>query len=96
MTPTRFTMAITSKGNRVRNPTMQLARSYERTWDEMESMLESAEERRREWQMFFERAKRINNKQSMKDAARNCKALEGVIKTLKWTLGEEGINDPLE
>jgi len=89
-------MAITSKGTRVRKPTMQLVRSYNRTWDEMESMLESAEERRREWQMFFERAKRINNKQSMKDAARNCKALEGVIKTLKWTLGEEGINDPLE
>ena len=89
-------MAITSKATRVRKPTMQLARSYERTWDEMESMLESAEERRREWQMFFERAKRINNKQSMKDAARNCKALEGVIKTLKWTLGEDGIKDPLE
>jgi len=83
-------MAITSKGNRVRRPNMQIARAYNRTWDEMESMLESAEERRREWQMFFERAKR------MKDAARNCKALEGVIKTLKWTLGEEGIEDPLE
>lgn len=75
---------------------MQVARSYERTWDEIESMLESAEDKRREWQMFFERAKRINNRQSMKDAARNCKALEGVIKTLRWTLGEQGIEDPLE
>ena len=75
---------------------MQLARTYERTWDEMESMLESAEDKRREWQMFFERARRIENRQAMKDAARNAKALEGVIKTLKWTLGEDGIKDPLE
>ena len=32
----------------------------------------------------------------MKEAARNHKALEGVVKTLKWTLGEEGIDDPLD
>jgi len=89
-------MAITSKGNRVRKPTMQLARSYERTWDEIESMLESAKDKRREWQLFFERAKRINNRTAMKEAARNSKALEGVIKTLEWTLGEEGISDPLQ
>jgi len=31
----------------------------------------------------------------MKDAARNFKALEGVVKTLKWTLGEQGIRNPL-
>jgi len=31
----------------------------------------------------------------MREAARNKKALEGVIKTLKWTLGEKGIKDPL-
>jgi len=89
-------MAITSKGTRVRRPTMQLARSYERTWDEIESMLESAEDKRREWQMFFERAKRINNREAMKEAARNSKALEGVVKTLRWTLGEQGISDPLQ
>jgi hypothetical protein len=89
-------MTITSKGTRVRRPTMQLARSYERTWDEIESMLESAEDKRREWQMFFERAKRINNREAMKEAARNSKALEGVVKTLRWTLGEQGISDPLQ
>ena len=89
-------MEITSKANPFRRPTMQVARTYERTWDEIESMLESAENKRREWQMFFERAKRINNRQAMKDAARNSKALEGVIKTLKWTLGEQGIEHPLD
>ena len=71
-------------------------RSYERSCEEIESMLDSAIDKRREWQMFFERGKRINNRQAMKDAARNCKALEGVIKTLKWTLGEQGIDNPLD
>jgi hypothetical protein len=89
-------MEITSKANPNRRPNMQLARTYERTWDEMESMLESAEDKRREWQMLFERARRIENRQAMKDAARNAKALEGVIKTLKWTLGEQGIDSPLQ
>lgn len=54
------------------------------------------ENKRREWQLFFERAKRIENRQAMKDAARNCKALEGVVKTLRWTLGEQGIESPLQ
>jgi hypothetical protein len=31
----------------------------------------------------------------MKDAARNKKALEGVIKTLRWTLGDKNIKNPL-
>jgi hypothetical protein len=31
----------------------------------------------------------------MKDAARNAKALEGVEKTLKWVMGEKGIEHPL-
>ena len=35
------------------------------------------------------------DKDGMKEAARNHKALEGVVKTLKWTLGEVGIDDPL-
>ena len=29
-------------------------------------------------------------------AARNHKALDGVIKTLRWTLGEEGVDHPLD
>ena len=86
-------MEITSRTIPVRRGPM---RTYERTWEEIESMLAQAEVTRREWQMFYERAKRISNKQAMKDAARNCKALEGVIKTLKWTLGEAGIEHPLE
>ena len=30
------------------------------------------------------------DRDGMKEAARNHKALDGVIKTLRWTLGEEG------
>tara|TARA_X000001036_G_C20593198_1_gene771704 strand:- start:272 stop:532 length:261 start_codon:yes stop_codon:yes gene_type:complete len=86
-------MKVTSKTPSTRRRAM---RSYARTWEEIESMLTDAIDTRREWQMFFERARRIDNKQAMKDAARNSKALEGVIKTLKWTLGEQGIEHPLD
>ena len=75
---------------------MQVARTYDRTWDEIESMLTDAQNERRQWQFRFERAKRINDRQTMKDAARNAKALEGGVKTLKWTLGEQGIESPLQ
>jgi len=88
-------MEITSKGTRVRTATMQVVREYNRTWDEIESMLTDAQNERRQWQFRFDRAQKINDRQTMKDAARNAKALEGVVKTLKWTLGEQGIKDPL-
>jgi len=89
-------MAITSKRIPIRRPTMQVERTYDRTWVEMESMLDDARNERRQWQFRFNRAKRIDDRQTMKDAARNCKALEGVVKTLQWTLGEQGIESPLQ
>ena len=70
-------------------------RTYDRTWEEIESMLDDARARRKQWQEFFEHAKRTQDRDSMKDAARNAKALEGVEKTLRWVLGESGIRDPL-
>lgn len=71
-------------------------RTYDRQWDEIESMLEEAELVKRQWQWRFDQCQKNKQTQGMKDAARNFKALEGVIKTLKWVLGEEGIEDPLE
>ncbi len=68
---------------------------YERTWDEIEEMLNQAIHTRNCWLSRFEKAKQIEDRQVMKDAARNCKALEGVIKTLKWTIGTPGVEDPL-
>ena len=71
-------------------------RSYDRTWDEIEQMLERAEVKRKKWKDWFRECRKNGDREGMKEAARNHKALDGVIKTLKWTLGEEGISDPLD
>lgn len=71
-------------------------RSYDRTWEEIENMLNKAEAKRAEWKVWFEECRRNEDRDGMKEAARNHKALDGVVKTLKWALGEEGISNPLE
>ena len=71
-------------------------RSYERTWDAIEQMLGRAEIKRKKWKDWFRECRKNGDREGMKEAARNHKALDGVIKTLKWTLGEEGISDPLD
>ncbi len=71
-------------------------RSYDRTWEEIETMLEQAEFKMREWKSWYETCKDEGDKKGMKEAARNHKALQGVVKTLKWTLGEKGVSDPLD
>lgn len=71
-------------------------RSYDRQWDEIEEMLELAESRGAEWQAWFEECRENGDREGMKEAARNFKALDGVVKCLKWVLGEEGIDHPLE
>ena len=76
------------------SPTPQ--RSYDRQWDEIEDMLELAELRGDEWQGWFEECRENSDKEGMKEAARNYKALQGVIQCLKWVLGEEGVDHPLE
>jgi hypothetical protein len=70
-------------------------RTYERTWADIETMLEAAESKQDEWKDWFERCREAGDRDGMKDAARNHKALEGVIKTLRWTLGEVGVSSPL-
>tara|TARA_B100001121_G_scaffold23861_3_gene18428 strand:+ start:12303 stop:12545 length:243 start_codon:yes stop_codon:yes gene_type:complete len=71
-------------------------RSYDRTWEEIEIMLENAEARLVKWKNWYEQCRKKNDTDGMKEAARNHKALQGVVKTLKWTLGEDGISNPLE
>jgi hypothetical protein len=85
-------MEINSKGRLTRHEVM---RTYDRTWVEIEDMLDDAKAKRAQWVRFYEHAKKIGDTESMKDAARNTKALEGVEKTLRWVLGESGIRDPL-
>jgi len=69
--------------------------SYEREWAEIEQMLDAAERYMNKWISQFYLAKQDNDKVAMREAARNKKALEGVIKTLRWTLGDKNIKHPL-
>ena len=71
-------------------------RSYDRSWGEIEEMLEKAIARRDQWKKWFEQCRIDGDRDGMKEAARNHKALDGVIKTLRWTLGEEGVDHPLD
>ena len=75
---------------------MAAERTYDRTWEEIEAMLGRAEKKMRKWKDFFEDCRERGDRDGMKDAARNSKALEGVIKTLKWTLGDVSVDTPLE
>ena len=45
---------------------------------------------------WFDQCSKDGDRDGMKEAARNHKALDGVIKTLRWTLGEEGVDHPLD
>ena len=69
--------------------------TYDRTWEEIEDMLNQSIHMRNAWLTRYEKAKRRKDKTMMMDSVRNVKALEGVIKTLKWTIGTPGIEDPL-
>jgi len=71
-------------------------RSYNRTWGEIEKMLEEAENRLVQWKEWYDQCRKTGDLDGMKESARTHKALQGVVKTLKWTLGEEGIETPLE
>lgn len=70
--------------------------TYDRSWDEMEQMLDRAERKQNDWVTRFFMAKQRDDKEAMREAARNKKALEGVIKTLRWSLGDKNILHPLE
>ena len=80
----------------MRQQTVEPSRSYDRTWEEIEDMLNKAIQKRNNWKKWFESCKKTGDREGMKEAARNHKALDGVIKTLRWTLGEEGIDSPLD
>lgn len=69
--------------------------SYDKDWDEIETMLDRAERKLNAWVSVYYEAQTRNNKKVMRDAARNKKALEGVIKGLRWALGDKNVKDPL-
>ena len=68
--------------------------SYSRSWEDIEIMLDKAERK-----LNFHRIKMDNHPQKSKkwfEHARNFKALQGVVKTLRWTLGDKNITHPLD
>jgi hypothetical protein len=69
-------------------------RTYDRSWDEIEVMLDKAE-RKLNYHLVQMDMHPVKSKKWV-EHARNFKALQGVVKTLRWTLGEKGITDPLE
>jgi|TARA_B100000282_G_C31736673_1_gene493837 hypothetical protein len=69
--------------------------SYKRTWDEIEVMLNKAERVKNSWDIKYLQAKEKGNKKRIIECLRNMKALEGVIKTLRWTLGDINVEHPL-
>jgi len=69
--------------------------SYGRTWDELEAMLDKAESVRNIWETKLYESKSANDKKRVIKCARNMKALEGVIKTLRWCLGDKNVEHPL-
>ena len=91
-TSRRRLRAPTSSDNMSSDP----IRHYDRTWEEIEEMLELAIERKQKWKDWFEQCREDSDREGMMEAARNSKALDGVIKCLKWTLGEEGVPHPLD
>jgi len=48
------------------------------------------------WRFAFDAAMAAKSKNVMRECARNHKALEGVIKTLRWTLEYAGVGSPLQ
>ena len=68
--------------------------SYERTWEEIELMLSKAE-RKKNYHHLQLSVYKPKSKEWV-EHARNFKALEGVVKTLRWSLGDKNVLHPLE
>tara|TARA_R110002110_G_scaffold210664_2_gene423165 strand:- start:1926 stop:2141 length:216 start_codon:yes stop_codon:yes gene_type:complete len=68
--------------------------TYDRTWEDIEAMLDRAE---RKQNMHYSQIQRKNlSKKDRLMHMRNYKALEGVIKSLRWVLGDKDVTHPLE
>ena len=68
--------------------------SYEQTWEAIETMLDKAEKKLNYHEV--EMHKYPKKSKACMYHLRNFKALEGVVKTLRWTLGDKDISHPLE
>ena len=59
-------------------------------------MLQTAVLTQQDWREAYDIAKASKQRSDALCAARNHKALEGVIKTLRWVLDYPGIGSPLQ
>jgi hypothetical protein len=66
--------------------------TYDKSWEQIEDMLNRAI---RKQNMHLQMIQKTNGKERIKHM-RNYKALEGVVKSLKWVLGDTDIEHPLE
>lgn len=65
---------------------------YNRTWEDIETMLDKAEVvMNRHYSQYMA----ARDKKTKMYHARNYKALQGVVKTLRWTLGDINVEHPL-
>jgi hypothetical protein len=69
--------------------------SYHRGWQDIEDMLEKAESVMNHHHSEFLNTNKNQKKKKMFHA-RNYKALQGVVKTLRWCLGDKDIEHPLD
>jgi|TARA_A100001201_G_C4091433_1_gene202227 hypothetical protein len=69
--------------------------NFMRSREEVYGMLREAVDLQETWRYAYDQAKAQGNKEQMRICVRNHKALEGVIKTLRWTLEYAGIGSPL-
>ena len=58
--------------------------SYERSWSEIEEMLDEAETEQNKHYMLMQKGKKKERVYHM----RNYKALQGVVTSLRWVLGD--------
>ena len=69
--------------------------SYERDWKQIENMLDKAERKQNFHSIKMSDDKGLTKKERIFHM-RQFKALEGVIKSLRWVLGDKDVEHPLE
>tara|TARA_R110001592_G_scaffold143591_1_gene366454 strand:+ start:381 stop:629 length:249 start_codon:yes stop_codon:yes gene_type:complete len=69
--------------------------TYERNWEQIENMLDKAERKQNLHSVQMSDERNLTKKQRIYHM-RQFKALEGVIKSLRWVLGDRDVEHPLE
>jgi hypothetical protein len=68
--------------------------TYDRSYDSIYNMLEKAEKKKNEHYVALQ-SKGLTREEKIAHI-RNFKGLEGVVKALRWTLGDKDIQHPLQ